>query len=303
VRDRLLRALGAVDYKQHLLVTTDPERGSLRQIVNDEGFRELIIPAGVEGRLSALSAVGLFPLAVAGVDVGEVLAGAAHVDERSRAAADPLADAPLLLAGALWLMATRREKRLLALVAGSDRLGGVADWFCHLWAASLGRSAASALKPIPARGAADQHAELALSLDGPRDTVVCFLRVEDHGATLDVPVTYQDLEDVGYLGGHPLATLLDAEQRATELALARHGRPSARVILPAINPFTMGQVVYLLEHATVAAGVLAGIDPGEEHGLEEARQIAHGLIGRPRFAGWKEEAEAWLGRKDPRFVL
>ena len=303
VRDRLLRALGAVDYKRHLLVTTDPERGSLRQIVNDEGFRELVIPAGVEGRLSALSAVGLFPLAVAGVDVGEVLAGAAHVDERSRAATDPLGDAPLLLAGALWLMATRCEKRLLALVAGSDRLGGVADWFCHLWAASLGRSAASALKPIPARGAADQHAELALSLDGPRDTVVCFLRVEDHGATLDVPVTYQDLEDVGYLGGHPLATLLDAEQRATELALARHGRPSARVILPAINPFTMGQVIYLLETATVAAGVLAGIDPGEEHGLEEARQIAHGLIGRPRFAGWKEEADAWLGRKDPRFVL
>jgi len=75
------------------------------------------------------------------------------------------------------------------------------------------------------------------------------------------------------------------------------------VILPSINPFTMGQVVYLLEQATVAAGVLAGIDPGEEHGLEEARQIAHGLIGRPRFAGWKEEADAWLGRKDPRFVL
>ncbi len=303
VRDRLLRALGAVDYKRHLLVTTDPERGSLRQIVDDEGFRELTIPAGVEGRLSALSAVGLFPLAVAGIEVAEVLAGAAHVDERSRTAASPLADAPLLLAGALWLMATRREKRLLALVAGSDRLGGVADWFCHLWAASLGRSAASALKPIPARGAADQHAELALSLDGPRDTVVCFLRVEDHGAPLDVPVTYKDMEDVGYLGGHPLAALLDAEQRATELALARHGRPSARVMLPALNPFILGQLVYLLELATVAAGVLAGIDPGEERGLEEARQIAHGLIGRPRFAGWKEEAEAWLGRKDPRFVL
>jgi glucose-6-phosphate isomerase len=303
VRDRLLRALGAVDYKRHLLITTDPERGSLRQVVNDEGFRELVIPAGVQGRLATLSAVGLFPLAAAGLDIADVLAGAALVDERSQAAAGPLTDAPLMLAGALWLLATRREKRLLALVAGSDRLAGVGDWFCHLWAASLGRSAAGALKAIPARGAADQHAELALSLDGPRDTVVVFVRVEDHGAPLDVPVTYQDLEDVGYLGGHPLAELLDAEQRATELALARHGRPSARITLPALNPFTVGQLVYLLEVATVAAGVLAGIDPGEEHGLEEARQIAHGLMGRPRFAGWREEAEAWLGRKDPRFVL
>ena len=118
VRDRLLTALGAVDYKEHLLVTTDPERGSLRQVVNDEGLRELVIPAGVQGRLGALSAVGLFPLAVAGVDVTEVLAGAALVDERSRAAESPVSDAPLVLAGALWLLATRREKRLLALVAG-----------------------------------------------------------------------------------------------------------------------------------------------------------------------------------------
>src|SRR5438105_405587 len=103
VRDRLLRELGAVDYKRHLIVTTDAKQGALRQIVNDEGFRALPIPPGVGGRFSVLTPVGLFPAAAAGIDVEELLAGAAHMDERSKLATSPAADPALALAGALWL--------------------------------------------------------------------------------------------------------------------------------------------------------------------------------------------------------
>src|SRR4029077_1023726 len=105
VRDRLLRELGAVDYKRHLIVTTDAKDGTLRQIVNDEGFRALSIPAGVGGRFSVLTPVGLFPAAAAGIDVEELLAGAAHMDERGKAAASAGTDPALALAGALWLLA------------------------------------------------------------------------------------------------------------------------------------------------------------------------------------------------------
>src|SRR5262249_28493733 len=82
VRERLLKVLGAVDYNRRVVVTTDADAGALRQIVNDEGFRSLAIPAGIGGRYSVLSAVGLFPAAVAGIDVNELLAGAAAMDER-----------------------------------------------------------------------------------------------------------------------------------------------------------------------------------------------------------------------------
>src|SRR5439155_12804558 len=107
VRDRLLRELGAVDYKPHLILTTDAKSGALRQIVNDEGFRDLPIPAGVGGRFSVLTLVGLFPAAAAGVDVEELLAGAAHMDERSKAATSAATDPALARAGVLWLLATR----------------------------------------------------------------------------------------------------------------------------------------------------------------------------------------------------
>src|SRR5947208_93866 len=196
VRDRLLHELGAVDYKHHLVVTTDAEKGVLRQIVNDEGFRDLVVPDGVGGRFSVLTPVGLFPAAVAGIDVEELLAGA-----------------------------------------------------------------------------------------------------------VDLPTTYQDLEGVGYLGGHSLGELLNAEQRATELALAKRGRPSATLVLPAVNAFTLGQLLYLLETATVAVGALASIDPFGQPGVEEGKRLAYGLMGRPGFEANRAEVEAWLARKDARFIL
>jgi glucose-6-phosphate isomerase len=310
VRDRLLHELGAVDYKQHLVVTTDAKQGALRQIVNDEGFRSLPIPGGVGGRFSVLTPVGLFPAAVAGIDVEELLAGAAYVDERARAAESALGDPALALAGALWLLATRHRKAIVVLMTYCERLAAAGDWFCQLWAESLGKALDLGGKtvewgqtPVRALGAADQHSQLQLYVEGPRDKVVVFLRVEEHGEGVDVPAAYQDLESVGYLGGHTLGELLNAEQRATELALVKRGRPNAALVLPALNAFTLGQVLYLLETACVATGALAGIDAFGQPGVEEGKRLTYGLMGRPGFEAARNEVEAWIGRKDPRFVV
>jgi glucose-6-phosphate isomerase len=310
VRDRLLRELGAVDYKQHLIVTTDAQHGAMRQIVNDEGFRALAIPGGVGGRFSVLTPVGLFAAAAAGVDIEELLAGAALVDERGKVAPSPLADPALALGGVLWLLATCRRKPVVVLMPYCERLAAVGDWFCQLWAESLGKAVDLAGRtvewgqtPVRALGAADQHSQLQLFVEGPRDKVVVFLRVEDHGDPVDIPAGYQDLESVGYLGGHSLGELLNAEQHATELALAKRGRPSATLMLPVVNAFTLGQVLYLFEAAVVVTGALAGIDPFGQPGVEEGKRLAYGLMGRTGFEAKREEVEAFLARKDPRFVV
>jgi glucose-6-phosphate isomerase len=282
----------------------------MRQIVNDEGFRDLPIPAGVGGRFSVLTPVGLFPAAAAGIDVEELLAGAAAMDERCRAASDPLADPALALAAVLWLLATRRRKSIVVLMAYSERLAATSDWFCQLWAESLGKAVDLAGRtvewgqtPVRALGAADQHSQLQLYADGPRDKVVLFLRVEDHEASVDIPATYQDLESVGYLGGRSLGELLNAEQRATELALAKRGRPSATLTLPAVNGFTLGQLLYLFQVAVVATGALAGVDPFGQPGVEEGKRLTYGLMGRSGFEAGRAEVERWVERKDPRFIL
>src|SRR5207249_8966312 len=144
----------------------------------------------------------------------------AHADDRGRAAA-PRADPALALAGALFLLASRHAKPILVFMAYCERLAETADWFCQLWAESLGKAENLAGRtvewgqtPVRALGAADQHSQLQLYVEGPRDKVILFARVEDHGAAVDLPTTYQDLEGVGYLGGHSLAELLNADRKS-----------------------------------------------------------------------------------------
>ena len=310
VRDRLMRELGAVDYKPHLLVTTERERGSLRQIVNDEGFPSLAVPADVDGRFAALTAMGLFPAAVAGADVEAIVAGAAALDERSRCAADALADPPLALAGLLWHLAAHRDARIVVLMSYSERLAALAEWFSQLWVGSLakavdrtGRRVEWGQTAIRARGSADQHSHLQLYLEGPRDKVVLFLRVEDHGDTLVVPAAYQDIEDVACLGGQSLGAVLNAEQTATEFALARRARPSITVSLPAVTPHAVGELVLLFELATVAAGYLADVDPFGQPAVDEAKALTYALLGRPGLEEQRQEVATWAAQRDRRFVL
>ena len=309
VRDRLLRTLGAIDYKARVIVTTDATGGSLRQIVNDEGFRDLAVPAGVGGRFSVLTAAGLFPAAVAGVRVEDLLAGAAWMDARTQSEA--LWENPaLLLAALLYLAETRGGKNVVVLMPYSDRLRPFARWFAQVWAESLGkavdldgRALQSGSTPQPAVGATDQHSQLQLWLDGPADKVVIFIRVEDHGREIEIPSAYSDLEGVGYLRGKGLGALLNLEQHATELALRQRGRPALTLVVPQLNAFTLGQLFFLFEAATVYAAALHRVNSWDQPAADESRRLTFGLAGRKGWEDRAAEIETWLAQHAARELV
>src|SRR5918995_2602179 len=135
-RDALIRELGEAVYAKHVVATTDPKEGLLRQLADDEGYRTFPVPPGVDGRQTVLSAVGLLPAALCGVDVHQMLAGAAAMRERCRSA--DLRDNPAYLLAALTYLAdSRYDKSMLVLMPYADALYGIADWFRQLWAESL----------------------------------------------------------------------------------------------------------------------------------------------------------------------
>ena len=309
VRERLLKVLGAVDYSRHVVMITDADAGALRQIVNDEGFRSLPIPSGVPGRFSVLSAVALLPAAVAGIDINELLAGAAAMDERC-ASPSPFENPAYLHAAVHYLAHVKRQKNVHVMMPYSDALRGFADWFVQLWAESLGKAldldgkpVHSGQTPLAAVGSSDQHSRLQLFAEGPNDKIVTFVRVEDHGVRLEIPQGYGDLESVSYLGGRVIGDLLNLEQRATEVSLAEQGRLTTTLHVPVVNAFTLGQLIYMTEVQTVLAGSLYRVDPFDQPGIEASKRLTYGMAGRRGFEEKRAEVEAWLQRKSPKYVI
>lgn len=309
VRDLLLRTFGAVDYTRHVVITTDAETGALRQVVHDEGFRSLPIPAGVGGRFSVLTAVGLLPAAFAGLRIDDLLAGAAWMDQRCREA-DIWRNPGHLLGTSLYLADTRHNQNVVVLMPYSDRLRYLSAWFAQLWAESLGKnetlegaSINVGQTPVAGVGATDQHSLLQLFAEGPVDKVVIMLRVEDHGRDIAIPTGYADLDTLNYLGGTGLGRLLNLEQRATELSLVKKKRPVITISVPQVNAFTVGQLFFLFEVAVVFAGGLYRINPFNQPGVEESKRLTYGQMGRKGYEGKRAEVEEWTKRKRDEYIL
>ncbi len=304
VRDRLVRAFDDEDgARRHLLFTTDPEKGVLREIARREEIATLAVPPNVGGRFSVLSAVGLLPGALVGIDVEALLAGARDMVERC--ATDVLEENPAGMYAALQVLAAMEAGATVqVMMAYSDRLYGMADWFRQLWAESLGKRKSRSGEdvfvgptPVKARGATDQHSQVQLYIEGPFDKTITLLAVSDVGTDVEIPEVYGDIDALAYLGGHTLGELLDAERGATAQALARRGRMNMTIELPRVDAHALGQLFMLLEIATVYAGAFLGIDPMDQPGVELGKQLTYGLMGRAGFERPQLEAP------DPRRVL
>lgn len=290
VRERLRAALDDDHYRSHLIFTTDPAKGVLRRIADDEEIATLPVPPDVGGRFSVLSAVGLLPAALVGIDIEALLAGAAAMDDRCRV--DDLLSNPAAMFACLQFLAhTERAAPIHVMMAYSDRLYSIADWFRQLWAESLGKEtdlqgkeAFTGPTPVKALGATDQHSQVQLYIEGPFDKTITFLTARELPNDVAIPRIYENVAELSYLGGRTLGELLDAERQATAAALAGRGRMNMTLELPRIDAHSLGQLLMMLQIATVYAGVLYNVDPLNQPGVELGKQLTYGLMGREGFA-------------------
>ena len=304
----LENALGAAAHR-HLVFTTDPERGALREIATRDGVATLSIPPEVGGRFSVLSPVGLLPAALVGVDVGALLLGARRAVERAEA--DDLLRNPAALYAALhWAADTELGARIDVLMPYTDRLRDFAEWYRQLWAESLGkrvdregREVHTGPTPVAAVGATDQHSQVQLFMEGPFDKVITFAVVDDLGQDVPIPEIGDVLgtgplpADLSYLAGHSLGGLLRAEYEATAAALARMGRMSCTLRLPDLSAATVGELLMFYQIATGYAGAWYGIDPFDQPGVELGKRLTSAAMGRPGYEG-EAPAAAESGRDE-----
>jgi glucose-6-phosphate isomerase len=300
VQQMLTEKLGKESAKEHIVVTTGTRPNSLKVLAEKAGYPLLPIPENVGGRYSVLSPVGLFPAAMLGIDILELLAGARYSDERSKS--DQLWQNPAYLTSALYYLAdTRKGLNIAVMMPYCDALIQVAYWFRQLWAEGLGKARTISGKtvnvgqtPVVARGTTDQHSQLQLYTEGPFNKLITFLLVEDFGET--VPIPSKQSAEFAYLGGHSLTELIRAEAQATRFALTQAGRSNMSLILPKVNPFTIGQLLFWLEVQTVFTGGLYNINPMDQPGVEASKQYTYGLMGRRRFEDKAREIKEWQAR-------
>jgi len=284
------------------VVTTDARAGLLRPLVEEMGLESFAVPDGVGGRFSVLTPVGTFPAAMLGIDVRALLAGARAMDKRCTGGG--LDDNPAAAGAAVQIGLYRKGKPMSVLMPYAAALRDVADWYRQLWAESLGKTTAGGKHvgptPIKALGVTDQHSQVQLYRDGPNDKVFTILSVDQFGCTLPLPDAPPGLEGAEYLEGRTMKDLLKAEERATLWALAAVSkRPTAQIVLPTVDAWNLGGLLYMLMVQTSVAGAMLGIhtydQPGVEAGKEAARALmgVRGAIASPTAKGLPAEAASY----------
>ncbi len=297
-----------VNVKDNVIFTTDAKKGNLKKI-SDElgGIKSYILPDGVGGRFSELCPVGLLPAAVVGIDIVGLLAGAEYMDRLCRFSS-PYKN-PALMSAVLQVAAMENGKNIGVMMPYSDNLKYLADWYCQLWAESLGKNVTLDGKPcnvgqtpIKSLGATDQHSQVQLYTEGPFDKVVTFLSLDKYACEFPIPHGCKNIPDVSFLGGHTMEELIQAENEATAYALTKAGRMNYTFYLPELNAFTLGQLLFLFELQTAYAGAMLNINTFNQPGVEEGKKATYALLGKAGYDAKREELNS-QPKKDPKFII
>lgn len=307
IKEMLSEKLSKEEAAKHIVCTTDKVNGNLIKIAKKEGYKTFIIPSGVGGRFSELTPVGLLPAAMCGINIKELLKGAAYMDELSKE--KDIYKNPAYMYAVLHYIGMKQGKNISVVMPYADSLKLISDWYAQLWAESLGKKKDNdgniinaGQTPVKALGVTDQHSQVQLYTEGPYDKIVVFIGVEKFKRTITIPKIYGDIPSLGFLGGITQNKLIQTEQMSTEYALLKSGKTNLTITLPEVNEFTLGELLYMFEVATGFAGELLNIDAFNQPGVEEGKNATYAMFGRPGYEEKKKELDA-RPAKDTKYII
>ncbi len=277
-RERLRQAVGK-HFAKHIVATTDGLRGTLRSLAVKEGYLTLLVPNDVGGRFSVLTDVGLFPAAWAGIDIKKLLAGAKA--QQSLFERRPIVEqlpAQYAMLHAEHLL--KYGRALFVLMPYSSKLQSFARWYRQLLAESLAKAQTRrgtqiefGPTPIAALGATDQHSQIQLYIEGPRDKVITFIEIEQFKeARLRLPTLQKEQGPMYGLSKRSLQEVIHAERAATAEALTTAGRPNETLFLPKLDAYHLGELFQFFLLATAYLGELFDINAFDQPGVEEGKR-------------------------------
>ena len=280
IRNVLEKKYGEAEGLKRVIATTDEHKGTLRDLATKFGLKSYPIPDDVGGRYSVFTAVGLLPIAVAGIDIEQLLAGAR--DLRAKCVKTPFETNPVLQYAAARHLLYQKGKQIEVFANFQPQLHYLSEWLKQLFGESEGKEGKSVF-PAACDYTTDLHSMGQYVQEGLRTLFETFIAVEKTSESITVPTDPQNADGLNFLAGKPLEEVNRMAYEGTRIAHADGGVPNFTWRMPELNAYHLGGLLYAFEVACAVSGLLNGINPFNQPGVEAYKKNMFALLGKPGF--------------------
>ncbi|SFS50716.1 glucose-6-phosphate isomerase [Marininema halotolerans] len=292
LKNWLEEQVGKKEAKKRIYATTDQKKGALKQFADREGYETFVIPDNIGGRYSVLTAVGLLPIAVAGINIEQMIKGAAEA--RIRYANPLLKENEAYQYAALRSILYQKGKTTELLVNYEPSLQVFSEWWKQLFGESEGKDQ-KGIFPASVNFTTDLHSMGQYIQEGRRDLFETVIRVKEPKSSLTIELDEENVDGLNYLAGRRLDHVNEKARQGTLLAHTDGGVPNFLLTIPDLSAHSFGMMVYFFEKACAISGYLLGVNPFDQPGVEAYKTNMFALLGKP---GFEEEQKKLSHRID-----
>ena len=279
LKEALEEKYGKEEAKNRIFATTDKAKGALKELANAEGYESFIVPDDIGGRFSVISAVGLLPLAVAGIDIDEFMAGFA--DGREKYTNKSMENDAIKYA-AVRNMLHEDGKDIEILLNYEPKLKYVAEWWKQLYGESEGKDG-KGIFPASVSNTTDLHSMGQMIQDGVRNIFETVIEVENPSKDLTIKEDEQNLDGLNFLAGKTMSYINKQAMEGTTMAHVEGNVPNIRIKVDKINERNLAELFYFFEIAVGVSGYMLGVNPFNQPGVEAYKKAMFKLLGKPGY--------------------
>lgn len=279
LKEALEEKYGKEEAKSRIFATTDRKKGALKELADAEGYESFVVPDDIGGRFSVISAVGLLPLAVAGIDIDEFMAGFA--DGREKYTVNSIENDAIKYA-AVRNMLHENGKDIEILLSYEPKLSFVAEWWKQLYGESEGKDG-KGIFPASVSNTTDLHSMGQMIQDGVRNVFETVIEVKNAKKDITIKEDAKNLDGLNFLAGKTMSYINKQAMEGTTMAHVEGGVPNIRIKIDEVNEKKLAELFYFFEIAVGVSGYMLGVNPFNQPGVEAYKKAMFKLLGKPGF--------------------
>ena len=287
LKAHLEKKVGSEEARERIVAVTDAQKGALRTLADQNGYKTYVIPDDVGGRYSVLTPVGLVALACGGVDIRQLVAGAVDMEKITNTSASFDQNPAAIYATTRYAL-YKSGKKIEILANYENKLHFLAEWWKQLYGESEGKDGLG-IFPASVDLTADLHSMGQYIQEGERTLMETVISIEKVKTSLLVPKTDDNLDSLNFLGGKHIDYINKMAEQGTILAHVDGGVPVMKIELPELNEYYIGQLMYFFEKACGISGYMLEVNPFDQPGVEAYKKNMFALLEKP---GFEKETEA-----------